>query len=250
MAESRKNESTSTGPISNVLGIFGLSMYTTEKTLQEIYEPYGNVESVKLIYDRDSRRSRGFGFVTFELDGRPIRVDYSRTRGPHDPTPGRYMGKPTRYHSASPLSSSRQPRPPHRGSYYGGDDRRHSRSPYYDDRAMSSYSRRDDRGPYYNSGSRGAVDDRYYSRPSSSYRSEYPRDYSREYPRDYSREYSKDYRDHYSRDARRDATYHPRRGAFHQDQDRPGDANSRQGAYDDYPRQSRLPRTDRSLSPC
>ncbi|KAM0681923.1 transformer 2 beta [Mitosporidium daphniae] len=65
MAESRQNESTSTGPISNVLGIFGLSMYTTEKTLQDIYEPYGNVESFKLIYDGNSRRSRAFGFVTF-----------------------------------------------------------------------------------------------------------------------------------------------------------------------------------------
>ncbi|KGG52616.1 hypothetical protein DI09_150p30 [Mitosporidium daphniae] len=65
MAEIRKNESAYTGPISNVLGIFGLSMYTTEKTLEDIYEPYGNVESFKLIYDRDSRRSHAFGFVTF-----------------------------------------------------------------------------------------------------------------------------------------------------------------------------------------
>ena len=55
--------------------------------------------------------SRGFGFVTFEavdgataardatndmdLDGRRIRVDYSVTAKPHDPTPGFYAGRPT-----------------------------------------------------------------------------------------------------------------------------------------------------------
>ena len=31
-----------------------------------------------------------------ELDGRRMRVDYSITKRPHTPTPGIYMGKPTR----------------------------------------------------------------------------------------------------------------------------------------------------------
>ena len=31
-----------------------------------------------------------------ELDGRKIRVDYSITKRAHTPTPGVYMGKPTR----------------------------------------------------------------------------------------------------------------------------------------------------------
>lgn len=54
-------------------------------------------------------RSRGFGFVTMstveeatecierlnglELNGRRMRVDYSTTHRPHDPTPGAYMGE-------------------------------------------------------------------------------------------------------------------------------------------------------------
>ena len=32
-----------------------------------------------------------------ELDGRRIRVDYSITSHAHSPTPGRYMGRPTRW---------------------------------------------------------------------------------------------------------------------------------------------------------
>ena len=31
-----------------------------------------------------------------EVDGRRIRVDYSITKRPHTPTPGVYMGRPTR----------------------------------------------------------------------------------------------------------------------------------------------------------
>lgn len=38
-----------------------------------------------------------------ELDGRRIRVDFSITRRPHTPTPGIYMGKPTRYVTQSLL---------------------------------------------------------------------------------------------------------------------------------------------------
>lgn len=57
-------------------------------------------------------RSRGFGFVYFnhvtdakaaksdahgmEVDGRSIRCDFSITDRPHSPTPGIYMGRPTR----------------------------------------------------------------------------------------------------------------------------------------------------------
>lgn len=53
-------------------------------------------------------RSRGFGFITMRsiedatrcieklnglnLHGRNIRVDYSATQKPHNPTPGEYMG--------------------------------------------------------------------------------------------------------------------------------------------------------------
>jgi len=40
-----------------------LSPEVTEDDLQQAFESYGNVESVKIIKDRYSGESRGFGFV-------------------------------------------------------------------------------------------------------------------------------------------------------------------------------------------
>jgi len=40
-----------------------LSPEVTEEDLQQAFESYGNVESVKIIKDRYSGESRGFGFV-------------------------------------------------------------------------------------------------------------------------------------------------------------------------------------------
>ncbi|KAJ3083299.1 hypothetical protein HK102_001143 [Quaeritorhiza haematococci] len=55
---------------SKVLGVFGLSLRTREYQLEDIFGKYGAIEKVTIIYDQHSRKSRGFGFVTFkELDG-------------------------------------------------------------------------------------------------------------------------------------------------------------------------------------
>lgn len=43
---------------------FGLS----EDDLKEVFEAYGQVESVKIIKDRETGRSRGFGFVEMNND--------------------------------------------------------------------------------------------------------------------------------------------------------------------------------------
>uniref|UniRef100_A0A914Y4Z2 RRM domain-containing protein n=1 Tax=Panagrolaimus superbus TaxID=310955 RepID=A0A914Y4Z2_9BILA len=51
---------------SNCLGIFGMSMNTSERDIREIFERYGHVDSVKIIMDHGTGRSRGFGFVSFE----------------------------------------------------------------------------------------------------------------------------------------------------------------------------------------
>ncbi|CAG8696216.1 16557_t:CDS:2, partial [Acaulospora morrowiae] len=93
---------------SHVLGVFNLSLRTTEKDLQTIFERYGRVKQVTIVYDHRSDRSRGFGFVYMnsveeasmakektngmEINGRNMRVDYSLTQRPHTPTPGEYMG--------------------------------------------------------------------------------------------------------------------------------------------------------------
>ncbi|EED81127.1 predicted protein [Postia placenta Mad-698-R] len=89
---------------SNVLGVFGLSIRTTERDLDDEFSRYGRVEKVVIVYDQRSDRSRGFGFITMsttdeagrcikelngvDLNGRRIRVDYSVTDRPHAPTPG------------------------------------------------------------------------------------------------------------------------------------------------------------------
>ncbi len=73
-----------------------LSRETTEKDLREAFEAFGQVASVKIIMDKYSGESRGFGFVEMpdgtegqsaisglndkELKGRTLRVDEARPR--------------------------------------------------------------------------------------------------------------------------------------------------------------------------
>ncbi|GAA5805520.1 hypothetical protein HPULCUR_011037 [Helicostylum pulchrum] len=95
--------------MSNILGVFGLSLRTREIDLEEVFREFGTIEKVTIVYDHRSNRSRGFGFVYFkdqneasrardalngmDIDDRKIRVDYSVTHRPHTPTPGEYMGE-------------------------------------------------------------------------------------------------------------------------------------------------------------
>ena len=74
----------------------GLSWNTTDIGLQQAFEVFGPVTEARVIKDRDSGRSRGFGFVTFsdgedadraieelnqtDLDGRTIRVNEAQER--------------------------------------------------------------------------------------------------------------------------------------------------------------------------
>ena len=83
--------------MSNKLFVGGLAWATSDDTLRQHFETFGDVSEAKVITDRDTGRSRGFGFVTFnsaddassamqnldgsELDGRRIRVDKATERG-------------------------------------------------------------------------------------------------------------------------------------------------------------------------
>ena len=74
----------------------GLSYETTEDRLREIFAAHGSVESVAVITDRATGRSRGFGFVEMtddseaataiaelngtQLDGRTLTVNEARPR--------------------------------------------------------------------------------------------------------------------------------------------------------------------------
>ncbi len=82
--------------MSNKLFVGGLSWDTTDDSLKGAFESFGDITEAKVILDRNSGRSRGFGFVTFgteenartamdamkdtELDGRTIRVDFANDR--------------------------------------------------------------------------------------------------------------------------------------------------------------------------
>jgi len=145
---------------SSVLGVFGLSIRSTERDLDDEFSRYGRVEKVTIVYDQRSGRSRGFGFITMstvdeatrcieklngvELNGRRIRVDFSVTDRAHAPTPGEYMG-----HRRSGRDSYRggyRDRERDRGGREDFKDRERDR---YRDRSPRRYDRdrrdRDDR---------------------------------------------------------------------------------------------------------
>lgn len=78
------------------LFVRSLSYNTTEASLEELFATVGKVISAKIIMDRDTNRSKGFGFVEMstdeeaqeaikqlegrELDGRAISVSEARPR--------------------------------------------------------------------------------------------------------------------------------------------------------------------------
>ncbi|MCO4747842.1 MAG: RNA-binding protein [Proteobacteria bacterium] len=82
--------------MSNKLFVGGLSWGTDDNGLFNAFSAYGNVSEAKVINDRETGRSRGFGFVTFdsaddaaaaiaatdgtELDGRSIRVNLAENK--------------------------------------------------------------------------------------------------------------------------------------------------------------------------
>ncbi|GLT28318.1 hypothetical protein SLA2020_032600 [Shorea laevis] len=81
------------------LFVGGLSHSVDEKSLKDAFSSFGEVTEVRIMYDKDSGRSRGFGFVHFckeddamsakdamdgkALLGRPLRISFAleRVRG-------------------------------------------------------------------------------------------------------------------------------------------------------------------------
>jgi cold-inducible RNA-binding protein len=54
--------------VSKKLYVGNLSFDVTESRLQEMFAPYGSVQSAQLIMDRDTGRSKGFAFVEMGSD--------------------------------------------------------------------------------------------------------------------------------------------------------------------------------------
>ena len=61
------------------LYVGNLSFDITERTLRELFEPFGTVSEVILIMDRETGEPRGFGFVTRKIK-RQSRVSMERIK--------------------------------------------------------------------------------------------------------------------------------------------------------------------------
>ncbi len=75
-----------------------LAFTTTDHDLRQLFEPYGVVDEIRVIIDRDTGRSKGFGFVEMpnsttaktaiqglqgkELEGRTLTVNEAKPREP------------------------------------------------------------------------------------------------------------------------------------------------------------------------
>ncbi len=82
--------------MSKKLFVGNLSWGTDDQSLRQTFEAFGVVEEAVVISDRDTGRSRGFGFVTFsddeaadtavsaldgtDLGGRPVKVNVAKER--------------------------------------------------------------------------------------------------------------------------------------------------------------------------
>jgi len=166
MSNRRRHEGNRDAPQPNTcLGVFGLSLYTTERELEKEFGRFGTISKITVVLDGKTGRSRGFAFVTYEkvedasaardamadteMDGKKIRVDFSITKRAHTPTPGMYMGRPSGGHS----------------SYGGGRDRGPPRDHYRDRyrRSPSPYYRRRSPSPRYRERPRYRTRSRSYS---------------------------------------------------------------------------------------
>jgi RNA recognition motif-containing protein len=84
-----------------------LAFSTTDHDLRQLFEPYGDVDTINIITDRYTGQSRGFGFVEMpdstaakaaiqglqgkELGGRTLNVNEAKPREPRrDPSRSRW----------------------------------------------------------------------------------------------------------------------------------------------------------------
>lgn len=82
--------------MSNKLYVGNISWGMNEESLNEAFSSFGEVKSVKIITDRDTGRSKGFGFVEManadeaqtvinnldgkDMDGRPLKVNVAQDK--------------------------------------------------------------------------------------------------------------------------------------------------------------------------
>ncbi len=120
------------------LFVGGISWDSTEESLKEAFSKFGPVDSVKIVTDRDTGKSRGFGFVEYAdaddavkameglnetfVDGRKIRVNEATDKR-------RSGGGGDKYQNDGPVVENRRGGDRDRGDRWdrGGGDRRRNR---------------------------------------------------------------------------------------------------------------------------
>jgi RNA recognition motif-containing protein len=98
--------------LSKKIYVGNLPWSTTEAELEQLFAEHGSVESVRIITDRETGRSRGFGFVEMndgdadtamqaldgrDMGGRALRVNEAQERGGGGGGRGGYGGGRARY---------------------------------------------------------------------------------------------------------------------------------------------------------
>ena len=122
----------------------GLNFDTDERTLRDHFERFGEVDSVRIIYDRETGRSKGIAFVHFaekesiaiaaerthgvEIDGRAVRCNPAAD-GPPPRTADRGRGGRRDDRRGRDRDDSRGHRDRDRGRYASRRSRSRSRSP-------------------------------------------------------------------------------------------------------------------------
>lgn len=82
--------------MSKKIYVGNLSWNTTESNLEDLFSEYGEITSIRIVTDRDTNRSKGFGFIEMandnaaeaaisaindlEVDGRNLRVNEAEER--------------------------------------------------------------------------------------------------------------------------------------------------------------------------
>ncbi|KAJ3023688.1 UNVERIFIED_CONTAM: hypothetical protein HDU68_008510 [Siphonaria sp. JEL0065] len=105
---------------SKTLGVFGLSILTHERDLEALFRPFGRIETISVLKDKITGKSRGYGFITYDevesatkaiaamngtiFNDRQMRVDYTLSSKRVE-SPSR-DGRDSRRRGTSPYSRS------------------------------------------------------------------------------------------------------------------------------------------------
>ena len=82
-----------------------LALTTTEQELRKLFEPYGSVDAIRMMTDRETGRSRGFGFVEMP-DNRAAQTAIDALNGTS------LAGRALTVNAARPREPRREPRQP------------------------------------------------------------------------------------------------------------------------------------------